>query len=42
MIFQKDVVLPVRYVSALYDDLVHVEITDAELSQLREYHDEGS
>jgi uncharacterized protein YrrD len=41
IMFQKDVILPVRYVSALYDDLVHVEITDAQLSQLREYRDEG-
>ena len=39
IIFQKDVVLPVRYITALYDDLVHVELTDAQLSQLREYEE---
>jgi uncharacterized protein YrrD len=41
VIFHHEVVLPVRYVSALYDDLVHVDITDAELAQLREYHESG-
>jgi uncharacterized protein YrrD len=40
IIFQKDVVLPVRYITALYDDLVHVELTDAQLSQLREYEEQ--
>jgi uncharacterized protein YrrD len=41
IIFQKDVVLPVRYITALYDDLVHVELTDAQLSQLREYEEQN-
>ena len=41
VIFQKDVILPVRYLSALYDDLVHAELTDAELSQLREYREQS-
>lgn len=39
IIFHHDVILPVRYVSELFDDLVHVDLTDAELSQLREYHE---
>ena len=32
-----DVILPVRYVSDLLDDLVHVDISDEALAQLREY-----
>jgi len=35
----KDVVLPVRYVSELLDDTVHVDITDEEIKQLREFHE---
>ena len=34
-----DVVLPTRYVSELFDDLIRVDISDAELDQLREYED---
>ena len=37
-LLKRDVVLPVRYLTELFDDLVHVAITDAELDQLREYH----
>ncbi len=36
-IFHHDVVLPARYISEVYDDLVHVELTDAEMPQLRPY-----
>jgi uncharacterized protein YrrD len=37
-----DLILPVRYISELLDDIVRVEIDDAEISQLREYRpDEG-
>ncbi|HLG11382.1 MAG TPA: hypothetical protein VI876_06430 [Dehalococcoidia bacterium] len=36
-LFHHDVVLPVRYVSELFDDLVHADISDAALGQLREY-----
>ena len=36
----RDVILPVRYVAELFDDLIRVDITDAELAQLREYEDE--
>ena len=39
IIFKQDVVLPVRYISELFDDLVRVDLTDEELSQLREYHE---
>jgi uncharacterized protein YrrD len=39
VIFKQDVVLPVRYVSELFDDLVRVDLTDEELAQLREYHE---
>lgn len=37
VIFKQDVILPVRYVSELFDDLVRVDISDAELAQLREH-----
>lgn len=39
-IFHKDVVLPARYISELFDDLVRVDISDAELAQLSEYEAE--
>ena len=39
VIFHHDVILPIRYVSELYDGLVHVDITDGELAQLREYQE---
>jgi uncharacterized protein YrrD len=32
-----DVVLPARYVAELYDDVVRVDISDAELAQLQRY-----
>jgi uncharacterized protein YrrD len=41
VIFHHDVILPIRYVSELYDDVVHVDITDEELAQLREYQETG-
>jgi uncharacterized protein YrrD len=41
VIFHHDVILPVRYVSEFYDDVIHVELTDAELAQLREYDESG-
>lgn len=34
---KRDVVLPVRYISELLDDIVRVKIGDAELDQLQEY-----
>ena len=36
-VFHHEVILPVRYLDELLDDLVHVDITDEALSQLREY-----
>jgi hypothetical protein len=36
-ILKRDVVLPVRYIAELFDDLIRVDISDAELDQLREY-----
>ena len=36
-ILHHDVILPVRYIAELFDDLVRVDISDAELAQLREY-----
>ena len=39
LIFKHDVILPKRYISELYDDLVHVDLTDDELAQLREYEE---
>jgi uncharacterized protein YrrD len=35
----RDVVLPVRYVSELLDDIVHVDMSDEELDRLREYQE---
>ena len=32
-----DIIVPVRYISELLDDLVRVELSDAELEQLHEY-----
>lgn len=40
-LFPRDVILPVRHIAELYDDLVRVDITDAELAQLREYKEAG-
>lgn len=39
LIFHHDVILPVRYVSELFDDLVHVDISDEALAQLHEYRE---
>jgi uncharacterized protein YrrD len=39
VIFKQEVILPVRYISELFDDVVRVDLTDDELSQLREYHE---
>jgi uncharacterized protein YrrD len=39
-VLHRDVILPVRYISELLDDIVRVEISDAELDQLREYADD--
>lgn len=36
-LLKRDVVLPVRYVAELLDDLIRVDISDEELDQLREY-----
>lgn len=36
-LLHRDVILPVRYISELLDDLVRVEISDADLEQLQEY-----
>ena len=36
-IFKQEVVLPARYVSELLDEVVRVDISDEDLSQLREY-----
>jgi uncharacterized protein YrrD len=36
-LLHKDVVLPVRYIAELIDDIVRVDITDSEIEQLREY-----
>lgn len=36
-ILKRDVILPVRYICELFDDLIRVNISDAELDQLREY-----
>ena len=36
-LLHKDVVLPVRYIAELLDDLVRVDITDGEIEQLRQY-----
>lgn len=36
-LFKREVMLPVRYVTELLDDLIHVEISDAELAQLKPY-----
>lgn len=36
-ILKHEVVLPTRYISELLDDLVRVEISDAEIDQLRRY-----
>ena len=41
VIFKQEVILPVRYISELFDDVVRVDLTDEELSQLREYHEAG-
>ncbi|HEY7466717.1 MAG TPA: hypothetical protein VIB47_08490 [Dehalococcoidia bacterium] len=38
-VFHRDVILPVRYVRELLDDLVHVEISDEALAQLRQYEE---
>jgi hypothetical protein len=32
-----DVILPARYIAELFDDLIRVDLADAELEQLREY-----
>lgn len=40
-LLKRDVVLPVRYIAELFDDLVHVDIADAEIEALREYHEAG-
>jgi uncharacterized protein YrrD len=37
LLFKRDVVLPVRYVTELLDEVVRVDISDAELDQLREH-----
>lgn len=37
LILKRDVILPIRYVCELYDNMVHVDISDAEIDQLREY-----
>ncbi len=34
---KRDVVLPVRYLAEVFDDLLHVDISDADLDGLREY-----
>ncbi len=36
-LLRRDVVLPVRYIAEIFDDLVRVDISDAELDQLRTY-----
>ena len=36
-ILKRDVILPVRYVSELLDDIVRVDIADSEIEQLRAY-----
>jgi uncharacterized protein YrrD len=41
-IFRHEVILPVRHVSELFDDLVRVDITDEQLAQLREYKEAGA
>ncbi len=41
-LFHHDVILPVRYVSEFFDDLVHVDIPDKVLAQLREYKETES
>jgi hypothetical protein len=38
-LLKRDVVLPVRYVTELFDDLVRVDITDDHLEALRDYGD---
>ena len=39
-LLHRDVILPVRYIAELMDDLIRVDISDAELDQLREYHEQ--
>jgi uncharacterized protein YrrD len=39
-LLHRDVVLPVRYIVELMDDLIRVDITDEQLEQLREYRDD--
>jgi uncharacterized protein YrrD len=39
-LLHRDVILPVRYIAELLDDLIRVDISDSELDQLREYHEQ--
>ncbi|HLF80001.1 MAG TPA: PRC-barrel domain-containing protein [Dehalococcoidia bacterium] len=40
-LLHRDVILPVRYVAELIDDIVRLDITDAELESLREFQDQA-
>jgi uncharacterized protein YrrD len=40
LLLHRDVILPVRYIAELLDDLIRVDISDSELDQLREYHEQ--
>ena len=40
-LLHRDVILPVRYVAELIDDIVRVDITDTELESLREFQDQA-
>jgi uncharacterized protein YrrD len=37
-LLKHEVVLPARYISEVYDDLVHVELSDDEMAQLKPYN----
>lgn len=37
LVLKRDVVLPVRYICELFDDLIRVDISDEELERLQEY-----
>ena len=39
-VLHRDVILPVRYISELLDDIVRVEISDAELEKLQEFNED--
>jgi hypothetical protein len=38
---KRDVILPVRYVVEVFDDVIRVNISDTELDQLKNYDDDS-